>query len=285
MWRYQKGLTVQSPAFVEEAAQLSEEMIINFKTVQSFGHEDKVIEKYKGYLESNLEETKRANLWIGLFFGLAEGLFILVFAVLFYFGGYIIQSNPTEDGSDWEYDASEIFIAIFATVFAGVQAGTSEFFGPDTKAATEAADRVFEILDSACLRSPQALDDEDDEKVRLLSAADVKGKIEFRNVWFRHPNNREHFVLRGASFVIEPNESVAFVGQFGTGKSTIASLLLRFYDPDFGEILLDGQNIQAYKLRELRQQLSLVLQEPLMFNNNILENILYGNVNAKNSEI
>jgi ABC-type sugar transport system ATPase subunit len=61
--------------------------------------------------------------------------------------------------------------------------------------------------------------------------------------------------------------------------------LLRFYDPDFGEILLDGQNVQAYRLHELRQQLSLVLQEPLMFNNNIMENILYGNVNAKNSEI
>jgi ABC-type multidrug transport system fused ATPase/permease subunit len=85
--------------------------------------------------------------------------------------------------------------------------------------------------------------------------------------------------------VVEPGESVAFVGEFGSGKSTIASLLLRFYDPDFGEILLDGQNIQAYDLHELRQQLSLVHQEPLLFNNNILENILYGKLNAQNSEI
>jgi ABC-type multidrug transport system fused ATPase/permease subunit len=62
-----------------------------------------------------------------------------------------------------------------------------------------------------------------------------------------------HFVLKGVSFVIEANKSVAFVGQHGAGKSTIAHLLLRFHDPDFGEILIDDQNIQAYKLNELRQ--------------------------------
>ena len=87
----------------------------------------------------------------------------------------------------------------------------------------------------------------------MLSANDIKGKIEFKNVWFRNPNDPRHFVLKGVSFVIEPNQSVAFVGQFGAGKSTIASLLLRFHDPDFGEIMVDDQNIQAYKLKELRQ--------------------------------
>lgn len=114
-------------------------MIHNYKTVQSFGNEDQIIGEYKGYIEKNLQKTKQMNYNTALFFGLAEGLFIVVLGVLFYAGGFIIEDNPTEDGNDWEYDASEIFIAIFATVFAGVQAGTSEFFGPDTKAATEAS--------------------------------------------------------------------------------------------------------------------------------------------------
>jgi len=250
MWAYQKGLTRQATAFAGEAAQLSQEMIKNFRTVQSLGHEEEIIKKYEDYLAQNLTQTKRANLWTGLFFGIAEGLFIFTFAVLFLVGGYVIKSNPTKD-NDWEYDASEIFIPIFATVFAGVQAGTSEFFGPDTAAAAEAAGRVFEILDYASPKNVDALAADEDPALR--GADQVTGKIEFRDVWFRHPNNRAEFVLRGMSFVIEPNESVAFVGEFGSGKSTIASLLLRFYDPDFGEIFLDGENIQSYKLHDLRK--------------------------------
>lgn len=143
-------------------------------------------------------------------------------------------------------------------MFAGVQAGTSEFFGPDTKDASQAATRVFEILDTVNLKNPKVLQ-LSGLNANLLPASGIKGKIEFRNVWFRNPNDRTHFVLKGVSFVIQPNQSVAFVGQHGAGKSTIAHLLLRFYDPDFGEILVDDQNIQAYRLDELRQQLSLVL--------------------------
>jgi len=134
-----------------------------------------------------------------------------VFGILFFAGGFIIKDNPTEDGTDWEYDASEVFIAIFATVFAGVQAGTSEFFAPDTKYSAEAAVKVFEILDHINLKNPKVLQMGDADK-DFLSAKDIKGKIEFKNVWFRNPNDRMHFVLKGVSFVIEPNQSVAFVG-------------------------------------------------------------------------
>lgn len=189
--------------------------------MQSFGNESQIIEEYKGYLDENLKKTKKMNLNTALFFGLAEGLFIVVLGVLFYAGGFIIEDNPTDDGNDWKYDASEIFIAIFACVFAGVQAGTSEFFGPDTNAADEASKRVFEIIDYVNLRSPIVNANSASESQKL-SAKDIKGKIEFRNVWFRNPNYREHFVLKGMSFVIEPNQSVAFVGQYGAGKSTIA---------------------------------------------------------------
>lgn len=85
--------------------------------------------------------------------------------------------------------------------------------------------------------------------------------------------------------MINPSESVALVGESGCGKSTFVNLLMRFYDVDFGEILLDGVNIKDYKLHELRIAVSLVMQEPIIFNYSILENVLYGKLDAYNSEV
>jgi ATP-binding cassette subfamily B (MDR/TAP) protein 1 len=113
----------------------------------------------------------------------------------------------------------------------------------------------------------------------------VKGKIEFKNVWFRYPTRKEDFVLKDFCIVINPCETVALVGESGCGKSTFVNLMMRFYDVDFGEILLDGINIKNYNLHELRKAVSLVMQEPIIFNYSILENVLYGKVNAKNSEV
>ena len=113
----------------------------------------------------------------------------------------------------------------------------------------------------------------------------MKGKIEFKNVWFRYPTRKEDFVLRGLNIVVNPSESVALVGESGCGKSTFVNLLMRFYDVDSGEILLDGVNIKDYNIHHLRKQISLVMQEPIIFNYSILENILYGKDDATNKEI
>lgn len=76
----------------------------------------------------------------------------------------------------------------------------------------------------------------------------MKGLIEFKNVWFRYPTRKEDFVLKGFSITINPCETVALVGESGCGKSTFVNLMMRFYDVDFGEILLDGRNIKEYDL-------------------------------------
>lgn len=113
----------------------------------------------------------------------------------------------------------------------------------------------------------------------------MKGKIEFKNVWFRYPTRKDDFVLKGLTLTIEPNESVALVGESGCGKSTFVNLMMRFYDPDFGDILLDGVNIKEYNLHDLRKGMSLVMQEPSIFNYSIKENVLYGKLGATNQEI
>ena len=87
------------------------------------------------------------------------------------------------------------------------------------------------------------------------------------------------------NLVINPGESVALVGESGCGKSTFVNLLMRFYDVDFGEIFLDGINIKDIKLHELRNAISLVMQEPIIFNYSILENVLYGKLDATNREV
>jgi ATP-binding cassette subfamily B (MDR/TAP) protein 1 len=76
-----------------------------------------------------------------------------------------------------------------------------------------------------------------------------KGEIELRNVWFRYPTRKSEWVFKGMNLKIHPNESVAVVGESGSGKSTLVNLILRFYDPDMGEVLIDGVNIKNYNLK------------------------------------
>ena len=92
-----------------------------------------------------------------------------------------------------------------------------------------------------------------------MDIKDVKGKIEFKNVWFRYPTRKEDFVLRGINITVNPGDSVALVGESGCGKSTFVNLLMRFYDPDDGEILLDGVDISEINLHDLRKVISLVM--------------------------
>ena len=129
------------------------------------------------------------------------------------------------------------------------------------------------------------MDEGNKDNKKRIDIEKVRGEIEFKDVWFRYPTRKEDFVMKGLNIKINPNESVALVGESGCGKSTFVNLLMRFYDIDSGEILLDGVNINEYNLHDLRNVISLVMQEPIVFNYSILENLLYGKLNATNTEI
>lgn len=98
----------------------------------------------------------------------------------------------------------------------------------------------------------------DDDKSKIKWEG-KEGTIEFKDVWFRYPTRKEDFIFRGMTLKIEPGISCALTGESGSGKSTFINLMMRFYDPDFGEILLDGKNIKEYNLHYLRQRISLVM--------------------------
>ena len=113
----------------------------------------------------------------------------------------------------------------------------------------------------------------------------LRGEVEFRGVHFRYPSRPEAEVLKGISFAVRPGEKIALVGPSGAGKSTIISLLLRFYDPQQGELLVDGRPAPSYPLDWLRNQMSIVPQEALLFGGTIFENIAYGRPGAAEAEI
>lgn len=140
-------------------------------------------------------------------------------------------------------------ISIFCTVFGALCAGTAHFLGPNYSASKKAAERVYEILEYKTKIDAIAMN----MNPMLKDANEMIGKIEFKNVWFRYPFEPDKFVLRGCSFVIEPSMDVCVIGANGSGKSAILDLLMRFYDPDYGEILIDGVRISAYKLHPLRK--------------------------------
>lgn len=134
-----------------------------------------------------------------------------------------------------------------------------------------AAKRIFEMVD----RIPE-IDPEDDDGKVLES---VKGQIVFREVYFSYPS-RDELVLQGLNLKVKPGQKVGLVGGSGSGKSTIISLLERFYDPTKGDILLDGHRIKRLKLKWLRSKIGLVSQEPILFAMSIKQNILFGKEDA-----
>lgn len=135
------------------------------------------------------------------------------------------------------------------------------------------AEGFFDILD----------DDEAIESAGKVECTDLKGHIELKNVNFSYPNGKQ--ALQDVSFEIHPNRITALVGLSGAGKSTIISLLVKFYDPSSGTICLDGHNLEDYNTHNLREQIGLVLQKNHIFSGTIADNIRYGNMHATDEEI
>ena len=146
---------------------------------------------------------------------------------------------------------------------------------PSLSKAKDSARKIFGIIEEKS---------QIDSRTVVGSNKLTKGAIEFQDVNFRYPSRRKK-ILDEFSLKINPNESVALVGHSGSGKSTIASLLLRFYNKQSGKILIDGTPIEEYSVKQIRDQVAIVMQEPLLFNEAIKENIRYGNLSSTDAQI
>ena len=137
-----------------------------------------------------------------------------------------------------------------------------------------AAERVFEFLNEKEIEP---------DPVNAVTLEKIRGKVEFRNVWFGY--NPGEYVIKNFSMVVEPGQKVAIVGPTGAGKTTLVKLLMRFYDIDRGEILIDDVNINDMTRENLRSHMAMVLQNTWLFNGTIRENIRYGRQDASDEEV
>jgi len=240
-----------------------QEYISGMAVVQLFNRERKARAEFARRNKDNMLAWRDAILAYALFYPAVEFLNFATIALIYWSGGNRILHNNLSLGV-------LIAFTMYAQRFFRPIQDLSEKFNI-LQSAMAASERIFKLVDE-----PITIDSNADAK----QLASPRGEIEFRNVWFSYKNVSEpadeDWVLRDVSFRISPGESFAIVGHTGAGKTTLISLLLRFYDIQRGQILLDGVDIRLLNLQELRKQFGIVLQDPFLFSGTIESNVRLG---------
>jgi ATP-binding cassette subfamily B protein len=240
-----------------------QEYISGMSVVQLFNRERKAMEEFERRNRDNMLAWRDAILAYALFYPAVEFLSFATIALIYWSGGNRILSGTLSLGVLTAF-------TMFAQRFFRPIQDLSEKFNI-LQSAMAASERIFKLLDEPVLveSDPNA-----------IPLDHPLGEIEFRNVWFSYRNTPEpadeDWVLRDVSFRVEPGQTFAIVGHTGAGKTTLISLLLRFYDVQRGQILLDGKDIRTIDLQDLRRQFGIVLQDPFLFTGTIETNIRLG---------
>ncbi|KAG9459966.1 hypothetical protein H6P81_004474 [Aristolochia fimbriata] len=268
--KFMKGFSADAKVMYEEASQVANDAVGSIRTVASFCAEDKAMKLYEKKCEDPMKTAMRLGLISGIGFGLSYFLLFCVYGTGFYAGARFVQDGKTT--------FPKVFRIFFALAMAAIAISQSSSYAPDASKAEAATASIFSILDRKSKIDPS------DESGMILE--NVKGDIEFQNVSFRYPTRPEIQIFQDLCLAIKSGKTVALVGESGSGKSTVISMLQRFYDPDSGQITLDGVDIQKLQLKWLRKQMGPVGQEPALFHDTIRANIGYGKQgNASEAEI
>ena len=255
-----------------EAGSILSECVINTRTIFSFNFQKKAIEIYSNILDSETNNYLKNCMMQGFWVGLGLCCFDLSFAAVYKFGIIFIRNKTLT------FENLNCVITNIANSCDGLTDILRNM--GDTAKAKLSFKSVFDTLDTSTKISSFEMDNKD-----KISPNEIKGKIEFKNVYFSYPTKSNQLVLKDLSFVINPGEKIGLVGLSGSGKSSIIQLIERFYDVNKGEILIDDVNIKDYNLYELRKKIGLVSQEPVLFKRSVYENILYGKLDANNDEV
>jgi ATP-binding cassette subfamily B (MDR/TAP) protein 1 len=266
--RFNQKFAFMNDKAYEESGSFVSEAVCNMRTVASFAREDTLAETYNRKLADPLKRAGEKGNLCGLAYGFTNFAMLGQNALLFYLGAIFIVHNGV--------DVKMMFQAFFGALFGAVGSTQIAAFAPDIGSAVNAASSIFKILD----HKPTIDIDDPRQNVRTP----IVGNIEFKNVTFKYPT-RPKTIFRDFNFKINAGNKVAMVGPSGCGKSTIIGLLLRFYDVDRGEVLVDGIPIKNYDLRHLRKCLGIVSQEPTLFNGTIEYNLKYANPAASEAEM
>ncbi|TQB70735.1 ATP-binding cassette permease mdl1 [Monascus purpureus] len=246
---------------------ISEERLGNVKTSQSFAGEIIEVHRYNTQIRNIFQLGKKEALISASFFSSTSLMGNLTILALLYFGGGMVQSGGISIG--------ELSSFLMYTAYAGSSMfGLSSFYSELMKGAG-ASSRLFELQDRQPTIHPT-------KGTKVVSA---RGPIRFENVSFSYPTRPAVTIFRDLDFEIPQGRNVAIVGPSGGGKSTIASLLLRFYNPTHGRVLIGGKDISEMNAKSLRRKIGVVAQEPVLFSGTIAENISYGRPDATRADI
>lgn len=262
--RYSK----KAQAFVAESNTIVEETLQGIQNVKAFTNESFESRRYR----EKTEQVAKAGITGGKYQAAVSfivlGFFVSMAAVIWQ-GATLIAKGQMEAGQLFTFVIYSGFIGGNIAGMAGVYARLQKTIG--------ASENLLQLLDEKTEELDPSYEPDDSHT--------LKGEITFERVGFRYPSREEVVVLRDVSFSVAPGRQVALVGPSGAGKSTIASLLLRLYDPTEGRILFDGRGSEGFPLTALRSQMAVVMQDVFLFGGTIRENIAYGRPGATEEEI
>ncbi|CZR50859.1 probable leptomycin B resistance protein pmd1 [Phialocephala subalpina] len=256
--RYEIQFEAMNQAVFAESSKFAAESIGAFRTVISLTMEDMICERYNVLLRGHVTKAFNKAKWTTTVFAFSDSIQMLCMALAFWYGGQLLAKR--------EYNAVQFFVIYMAVVQGAESAGTLLSFGPNMAQAAAAANRILSFRIKP-----------DETSKNALELPDTEGgvKIELRDLWFKYPT-RDIPIFAGLNLTIEKGQFAALVGPSGCGKTSIVSLLERFYTLQRGSILANGVDICSLSLPTYRQNISLVAQEPTLFQGTIKENILLG---------
>ncbi|KAK3580601.1 hypothetical protein CHS0354_002699 [Potamilus streckersoni] len=254
------GFSKSDKKSIEETGQIFTESVDNMRTIVSLTREETFILGYSKIIDYMLRQGIRKAFVAGFFFAMSNGIIFFAYAAAFTYGAYLVQN----ENLTFNY----VFRVFAAIIFGGMSIGRNAATSQDFNKAKLATARLFALID----RVP-AIDSASPDGRKPTS---FSGAVEFKKVSFHYPARPDAKILNEISFDVKPGEILALVGTSGCGKSTTVSLIERFYDPADGKVLADGDEVKILNLQWLRSQISVVSQEPVLFDASIAENIAYG---------
>ncbi len=245
-----------------------EETFQSIQAVKSFTNEAYEVNRYTTSLNRVIEAALKAATMRGAFVSFVIfALFGGIVGVVWYGAALVEQGDMI---------LADLLTFIFYTAFIGGSVGGLGDIYAQLQKTIGSSDRILEIL-----QDPSEIDIHAEQEKQAIEF----GQISIENIRFSYPSRPSVEILKGISIDIEPGQKIAIVGTSGTGKSTLAQLMMRFYEPNAGQIKLNGKNIQEYRVQAWRGMLALVPQEVLLFGGTIRENIAYGKPGASQEEI
>ncbi|NXL16344.1 MDR1 protein, partial [Setophaga kirtlandii] len=264
------SLTAKELSAYAKAGAVAEEILTAIRTVVAFNGQQKALEKYDANLEMAKRVGMKKSITTNTCLGLSQFFIFGSYALAFWYGTKLTAEDP-------HYDIGRVLIVFFSVLVGAFSLGQA---APNLESVANARGAAYEVY--KIINKKRLIDSSSKEGYKPDK---LVGEIEFRNIHFSYPSRPDVKILKGLNLKVQTGKTIALVGASGCGKSTTVQLLQRFYDPDQGEITLDGRDIRTLNTKWLRENIGIVSQEPVLFATTIAENIRYGREDISDAEI